>query len=96
MAAVRQRANATSAAAALDPQRRTAVALNGLTDRERDVAALVALGLADKTIAHELDISFHTVRSHLKRIFTKIGVDGRMGLAAEVWAADRTELHGED
>jgi DNA-binding NarL/FixJ family response regulator len=70
-------ASARASANTHAPHRRLPDRLNRLTSRERDVAALVARGLTDKTIAHELHISSHTVRTNLKRIFSKFGVDSR-------------------
>lgn len=43
------------------------------TEREREVLTLVAEGASDKTIAAELELSLHTVHSHLDRIRDKSG-----------------------
>jgi DNA-binding CsgD family transcriptional regulator len=48
-----------------------------LTDREREVLDLVALGLANKAIAARLGISDHTVKFHLGSIFGKLNVESR-------------------
>jgi DNA-binding NarL/FixJ family response regulator len=45
-----------------------------LTERERDVLALVAQGLAAKQVARQLGISPKTVELHKTRIFSKLGV----------------------
>ena len=45
----------------------------GLTRREREVARLVIDGLPSEDIAAALFISVHTVNSHLKMIFGKVG-----------------------
>ncbi len=50
-----------------------------LTDRESQVLKLVASGLSNKVVAHQLDLSEHTVKLHLHRIFSKIGVRNRAG-----------------
>ncbi|HEY3365781.1 MAG TPA: tetratricopeptide repeat protein [Symbiobacteriaceae bacterium] len=55
-----------------------------LTDREREVVRLVALGLSDRNIAERLHISRHTVSTHLKHILGKLGLSSRAGAAA--WA----------
>ena len=60
--------------------RYTAVRLP-LTDREREVLALVAAGERDQDIADALHISLRTVRSHLDRIREKTGQRRRAGLA---------------
>jgi DNA-binding NarL/FixJ family response regulator len=48
-----------------------------LTDREREVLELVASGLANPAIAHELSISLKTVRNHVSNVFTKLQVPDR-------------------
>ena len=48
-----------------------------LTDRERDVVALVAEGLTNKEIGRRLDISPATVKVHVERIIGKLGVADR-------------------
>lgn len=55
-----------------------------LTSREFEVARLVADGLSDKEVAQRLQISFTTVRSHLKAVFGKLGVDSRVKVAARL------------
>jgi DNA-binding CsgD family transcriptional regulator len=54
-----------------------------LTAREAEVAALVAEGLTNPQIAERLVVSRHTVESHLKRIFVKLGATSRAQLASE-------------
>jgi DNA-binding NarL/FixJ family response regulator len=51
--------------------------LEQLTPRERTVLALVADGLPNREIAHELEISEHTVKFHLASVFGKLGVSSR-------------------
>jgi DNA-binding NarL/FixJ family response regulator len=51
--------------------------LEQLTPREREVLALVADGLPNREIAHELEISEHTVKFHLASVFGKLGVSSR-------------------
>ena len=48
-----------------------------LTSREIEVMKLVAAGRRDKEIAVALAISAHTVRVHMKNIYTKLGVSDR-------------------
>jgi predicted ATPase/DNA-binding CsgD family transcriptional regulator len=48
-----------------------------LTAREVEVLRLVAQGLSDEQVAEQLVISRHTVNSHLKAIYGKIGVSSR-------------------
>ena len=53
-------------------------ALAVLTQRELDVLNKAAKGLSNKDIASELFLSVHTVESHLRSIFNKIGVGSRI------------------
>ena len=48
-----------------------------LTPRELTVLALVADGLGNREIGHELDISEHTVKFHLASVFGKLGASSR-------------------
>ena len=48
-----------------------------LSAREAQVLELVALGLCDKQIARELQVTANTVRYHCARIYSKIGVANR-------------------
>ena len=51
--------------------------LSELTDREREVLALVSEGKPNKTIATELDLSEHTIKLHIHHVITKLGVRNR-------------------
>jgi DNA-binding NarL/FixJ family response regulator len=51
-----------------------------LTPREEQVVALVADGLSNREIAHELNLSEHTVKKYLFRIFDKLGISTRVEL----------------
>ena len=52
-----------------------------LTERERDVMALVARGLPNKLIADQLEISVRTVEVHRARVFDKMSVKSAVELA---------------
>ncbi len=51
-----------------------------VTPREEQVVALVAEGLSNREIAHELALSEHTVKKYLFRIFDKLGISTRVEL----------------
>lgn len=53
---------------------------DGLTPRERDVAALVKHGYTNKEVASELFLTAKTVEFHLRNIYAKLGVTGRQQL----------------
>ncbi|MER6438549.1 response regulator transcription factor [Streptomyces sp. NPDC001185] len=53
-----------------------------LTDRERDILAQLSRGLGNRDIARALHISEATVKTHLGRIYGKLGVDTRSGAVA--------------
>lgn len=56
----------------------------GLSDRELEVARLVAKGFADRAIADQLAISPHTVDNHFRHIYAKLNLSTRAALAAWV------------
>lgn len=61
-----------------DPE---ALKIASLTEREREVVALIGEGLSNKLIGDRLFISEKTVRHHLTSIFDKLGLSDRFELA---------------
>lgn len=57
---------------------------DALSARERQVLSLVAVGLPNKSIARRLTISEKTVKAHLTRVFSVLGVSDRT--SAALWA----------
>jgi DNA-binding CsgD family transcriptional regulator len=67
----------------------TAVTAPALSPRESDVLELLARGLANRDIADELDISPHTVRTHVQSLLVKLDRGNRV---AAVGAARQAGL----
>jgi DNA-binding NarL/FixJ family response regulator len=59
-----------------------------LTTREREIAELVAAGLSNKEVAARLFVSVHTVEANLSKVYAKLGVRSRAGLASRLSAAN--------
>lgn len=57
-----------------------------LTGRERDVLAALAKGRSNRAIAEELFLAPETVKSHLSRVYAKLGVSGRNEAVARALA----------
>jgi DNA-binding NarL/FixJ family response regulator len=58
-----------------------------LTDREREVLALICQGRSDVQMGEVLNLSQNTVRNHIASLYRKIGVNRRG--AAIIWARER-------
>lgn len=91
---VRRAAESTSRATRLalacgratTPALRAAVHPLPISEREREIALLVADGLTSREIAERLTVSQRTVEGHIYRMYIKLGVSDREGLAALVRA----------
>ena len=60
-----------------------------LTERESEVAALVARGLQNKVVARHLGIGEGTVKIHLHNIYRKLGIENRFQLVCHALKARR-------
>ena len=72
-------ARASAAARPTSTRGETIIAGSGttLTNREREILALLADGLGNKQIAARLGISTNTVKTHLELLFDKLAVSSR-------------------
>lgn len=61
--------------------------LEDLTDRERQVLALICQGLSDQEMSEALKLSRNTIRNHVFSLYQKIGVNRRG--SAIIWARER-------
>jgi DNA-binding CsgD family transcriptional regulator len=65
-----------------------------LTQREREIAALLIEGLDTRAISRRLSISSYTVQDHLKAAFDKVGIHSRGELLARLSSAVQGEPVG--
>jgi DNA-binding NarL/FixJ family response regulator len=70
-------------------------AIHQVTDREREVLALVAGGLSNDEIAAQLVISTATARTHVSRIMTKIGARDRAQLVVLAYESGLVTPRGQ-
>ena len=70
-----------AAGAARPRRRRDSLRPGGLSEREVEVARLVAVGCSNPDIAERLVISRRTAEHHVQNIYAKVGVSSRAGLA---------------
>lgn len=75
-----ERVDAELTAAGLHPPRHTPHSPLALTDRERDVVALVVRGMSNKEVAAELYVSAKAVEYHLGNVYAKLGIRSRREL----------------
>ena len=70
--------------------------LEGLTDREREILALIGEGLTNRQIGERLHLAEKTVKNYVSHLFAKLGMERRT--QAAVFAADarRTDRNEPD
>ncbi len=61
-----------------------------LSPRQAEITTLLLHGCADKQIARALEMSHHTLRTHMGRMFTKLDVQDRCELIAHVFREFRS------
>ncbi|MFI9152303.1 response regulator [Streptomyces sp. NPDC053367] len=70
-------------------------ALPGLTDREREILALIGEGLTNRQIGLRLYLAEKTVKNHISRLLAKLGVERRVQAAViATQAQDRLRAEG--
>ncbi|MES5824774.1 response regulator transcription factor [Streptomyces sp. RG80] len=70
-------------------------ALPGLTDREREILALIGEGLTNRQIGQRLYLAEKTVKNHISRLLAKLGVERRIQAAViATQAQDRLKQQG--
>lgn len=68
----------------------------GLSARERDVAHLLAKGLSNKDIATALGISISTTKTHVSRVFERLGVSSRREMLPKLYRLSDSPGFGDD
>ena len=81
---------AAGADEAADRRTRAQALLDGLTDREREVAIAIGQGWSNAEIAGRLYMGVPTVKAHVSRLLTKLDVDNRTQVALLVHDAGLT------
>jgi DNA-binding CsgD family transcriptional regulator len=69
------------------PRRAAKQAYDGLTAREREVAALIAQGFSNRALADALVLSERTIAKHVENILSKLGFASRTQIAT--WAVEK-------
>ena len=69
-------------------RRASAETPSGLTEREHEIALLVAAGRTNREIAEQLVLGTRTIEAHLRNVFGKLGVRSRVELTRALLDAD--------
>jgi DNA-binding CsgD family transcriptional regulator len=74
------RGHDAGASGGIEPLRPGGALTNPLTNREQEIAALVASGMSNREIGVRLFISKRTVDAHVEHIYGKLGISSRVQL----------------
>ena len=69
------------------------MATDGLSEREREIALLVARGASNPEIAQQLFLSRKTIERHVSNVLRKVGARNRAELAARVAELEVEGVH---
>lgn len=67
----------------------------GLTQRQSEVVNSVICGLSDKQIADAMKVKPPTVRTHLQRVYAKLGVRDRTELVVHCFSVFRKDVSSD-
>ena len=70
--------------------------LGTLTTRERRILRSIASGATVGDVSRELDVSQHTVRTHMQNLYAKLGIHSRVQLVrfADRYGLSARSAHG--
>src|SRR6201997_4395765 len=77
-------------------QARARTGWDSLTDSELKVVNLIARGATNRDVAARLHLSLHTVKTHVRNAFAKLGINSRAQLAQLVRGAERSTTNQAD
>jgi DNA-binding CsgD family transcriptional regulator len=69
-------------------QPRAKTGWDSLTDSELRVISLIAQGVTNRDVAAQLHLSLHTVKTHIRNAFAKLGINSRSQLTRFVRGSD--------
>ena len=78
------------------PRKRTAEVHDGLTDREAQIARLVAEGATSREVGAQLFLSPRTIDAHLRNIFHKLGISSRRELRTRMTGSHTARANSVD